>query len=458
MMRSIVRRMLGLPVKSLDQATPPQTELRSGHAFGRVQVHAAEPGPLQITSTAGEPGSEHEHEADRAADAVAGTPDGNLRAETGIEPLARALPAGPAVADHRSRNVASTDGELLPQGVQDLFALRMGHHFGRVRVHADSRAAELAQLLHARAFTYGPDIFFGRDEYAPRTHRGLHLLAHELSHVVQQKHPVIQRQQIPAELMSSIDLGALTDEQLQERYALIASSLAAFRAPPAEAALLTEEAGRIGVELSRRKALAAGRTFSPEAIERMRNHFVANATSPNPASCIATLNRGGRLLLDRPTQQVGSEVQTTMGRLETSGLAGPARVIEFEDSSGRVTSGTREPHRLHEGVWDTLVRMAGGDPGWSVFGLSLMDGYHSVTLTLDNNDPSNPRVYWSDQWSSRGGWQEFNRAGLDAEITRLTRQWWSEKPEGRKPRTRTTLWRLRSTASVPAAPAQQQRR
>jgi hypothetical protein len=449
--------MLGLPGKSLDQATPhSQTELRSGHAFGRVQVQGAGPGPLQITSTAGGPGAEHE--ADRAADAVAGAPDASLQTERGREPLARALPAGPTTGDHRPRNVASTGGEPLPQGVQDLFALRMGHHFGRVRVHADSRAAQLAQLLQARAFAYGQDIFFGRNEYAPRTHSGLHLLAHELSHVVQQQHPVIQRQQIPAELMSSVDVRTLTDEQLQERYDLIASTLAAFQAPPAEAALLKEEAGRIGIELSRRKALAAGRTFSPEAIERMRNHFIANATSPDPASCIATLNRGVRLLLDVPTQQVGSEVQTTMGKLEALGLAGPARVIEFEDSSGRVTSGTREPQRLHESVWDTLVQMAGGDPGWSVFGLSLMDGYHSVTLTLDNNDPSTPRVYWSDQWSSRGGWQEFNRGGLDAEITRLTRQWWKEKPQDRKPRTRTTLWRLRSTASVPAAPAQQQPR
>jgi hypothetical protein len=325
-----------------------------------------------------------------------------------------------------------------------------------VRVHADSRAAELAQTLHTNA--YGPDIFFGRDEYASQTLRGSQLFAHGPSHVVQQEHPIFQNQHGPTDPTKSVDLGALTDDQLQERYDLIASTLASFQSPPDEAALLGEEAGRIGIELSRREALAAGRTFSPEAIERMRTHFITNATSSNPASCIATLNRGVRLLLNRPTQQLGSEVQTTMGKLEASGMAGPARVVEFEDSGGRVTSGTREPGRLHESVWDALVRMAGGDPGWSVFGLSLMDGYHSVTLTLDNNDPSNPRVYWSDQWSSRGGWQEFNRAGLDAEITRWTRQWWNAAPEGRKLRTRTTLWRLRSVASVPAAPAQQQGR
>ncbi len=71
-----------------------------------------------------------------------------------------------------------------------------------------------------------------------------------------------------------------------------------------------------------------------------------------------------------------------------------------------------------------------------------MDGFHSVTLTLDNNDPAKPRIYWSDQWPTKGGWKEYNRATLDAEITRLTQGWWNDQPEQRKHNTRTTLWRL----------------
>jgi len=58
--------------------------------------------------------------------------------------------------------------------------------FSRVRVHTDTEADALNRALHARAFTTGRDIFFGRHEYNPATSDGRELLAHELTHVVQQ--------------------------------------------------------------------------------------------------------------------------------------------------------------------------------------------------------------------------------------------------------------------------------
>ena len=56
-----------------------------------------------------------------------------------------------------------------------------------VRVHADERADTLARSVSARAFTTGADIFFAHGEYRPRTASGDALLAHELTHVVQQR-------------------------------------------------------------------------------------------------------------------------------------------------------------------------------------------------------------------------------------------------------------------------------
>jgi hypothetical protein len=61
-----------------------------------------------------------------------------------------------------------------------------GADFGGVRIHTGGKAAEMSRKLRAHAFTHGPDIFFGAGEYEPRTTRGRHLLAHELTHVVQQ--------------------------------------------------------------------------------------------------------------------------------------------------------------------------------------------------------------------------------------------------------------------------------
>jgi hypothetical protein len=73
---------------------------------------------------------------------------------------------------------------------------RFGCDFSRVRIHADDKAAESARALHARAYTVGHDLVFGGGQYAPDDSAGKVLLAHELTHVVQQKRepaPIIRR-------------------------------------------------------------------------------------------------------------------------------------------------------------------------------------------------------------------------------------------------------------------------
>jgi hypothetical protein len=64
--------------------------------------------------------------------------------------------------------------------------LGFGHDFSKVRVHADRKAAETARALHAQAYTAGTDIVFAPGRYSPETAEGRRLLAHELTHVVQQ--------------------------------------------------------------------------------------------------------------------------------------------------------------------------------------------------------------------------------------------------------------------------------
>ena len=64
---------------------------------------------------------------------------------------------------------------------------RFGRDFRSVRVHTDPRAAVSAETIDARAYTVGRDIVFGRNQYAPKSHSGRRLLAHELAHVVQQR-------------------------------------------------------------------------------------------------------------------------------------------------------------------------------------------------------------------------------------------------------------------------------
>jgi len=77
-------------------------------------------------------------------------------------------------------------GKSLDPAVRSRMESAFGHDFSRVRIHADSSAADVANSVNARAFTIGNDIAFANNEYRPGSIIGDALLAHELAHVVQQ--------------------------------------------------------------------------------------------------------------------------------------------------------------------------------------------------------------------------------------------------------------------------------
>ncbi len=81
----------------------------------------------------------------------------------------------------------SSVGVPLPGPVRSYFEERLGSDFSQVRIHTGPPAHAAARALHAHAFTTGSDILFGEGRYAPGTRSGRQLLAHELTHVVQQR-------------------------------------------------------------------------------------------------------------------------------------------------------------------------------------------------------------------------------------------------------------------------------
>jgi hypothetical protein len=84
------------------------------------------------------------------------------------------------------REVLRSPGQPLEAAVRAFFEPRFGHDFSEVRLHIDGAAAESARKLNARAYTVGAHLAFDRDQYNPETFEGQRLLAHELTHVVQQ--------------------------------------------------------------------------------------------------------------------------------------------------------------------------------------------------------------------------------------------------------------------------------
>jgi hypothetical protein len=83
--------------------------------------------------------------------------------------------------------VLRSPGRPLDPATRSVFEPRFGHDFSQVRVHADAKAAESAHAVNALAYTMGRDIVFAANQYTPRSFDGKRLLAHELTHVVQQQ-------------------------------------------------------------------------------------------------------------------------------------------------------------------------------------------------------------------------------------------------------------------------------
>jgi hypothetical protein len=83
--------------------------------------------------------------------------------------------------------VGSANGRPLDDSVRTLMEGHFGEDFFDVRVHTDGRADDSARSLHAQAYTVGSDIAFRSGNYSPDSHTGQRMLAHELTHVVQQR-------------------------------------------------------------------------------------------------------------------------------------------------------------------------------------------------------------------------------------------------------------------------------
>lgn len=145
------------------------------HEFARLALLA--PGGVQARRDGAAGGDACERQADRVAEQVMrGTATGGLRG---------ALPAAGAGRTHEAL-VPGGAGRPLAPGVRAFMEARLGHDFGRVRIHADAGAAQAARAIDARAYATGHDIVFAAGQFAPETVAGQGLLAHELTHVVQQ--------------------------------------------------------------------------------------------------------------------------------------------------------------------------------------------------------------------------------------------------------------------------------
>jgi hypothetical protein len=94
-------------------------------------------------------------------------------------------------------NSARGSGQPLDAGLQRSMGQAMGADFSGVKVHTDAQSDQLNQSIQAKAFTTGQDVFFRQGAYDPGSRGGQELIAHELTHVVQQNGGAVQRSPLP---------------------------------------------------------------------------------------------------------------------------------------------------------------------------------------------------------------------------------------------------------------------
>jgi hypothetical protein len=196
--------------------TPPQTsEIETlQHVIGNyaVQRLLAQGNPIiapriQPKLHVGAADDRYEHEADSVANAVMNMSDVSVqRAQEEDELQAKRVDIQRAAEDDElmakrvdmmgefdvggsvEQGIQQTagGGQPLADSARDFLEPRFGHQFDNVHVHADSSADSLNRSIQARAFTKGSDIYFASGEYKPDSSAGRELLAHELTHVIQQ--------------------------------------------------------------------------------------------------------------------------------------------------------------------------------------------------------------------------------------------------------------------------------
>jgi hypothetical protein len=193
------------------------------------------------------------------------------------------------------------------------------------------------------------------------------------------------------------------------------------------------------------------------------NDVTGDATSFDRASCIVMLNVGVGLLLGLRTKEhpartfkpatmsrrprtvtmgdlTTHSIESAMAQLVRSGRATGPLLVRFTDSRGR-RAGTLAPQAMQNSLLDAITTRTTDTGCWYAFGLSLLDGYHSVMLLVDHTGPSR-KIWWMDQFSR--GLDRDVTTTLDAEVTSYTTTAWQSVKDRKGVGFDTTarLWRL----------------
>ena len=383
-------------------AAPLQSDLST------IPVTQSSPVANQPKLTVGRADSPLEREADQVAAQVLNASDASIASAT-ARPKKNIVSADVGLQQLPGSN-SLDKGKPLSNSEREFFEPRFGHDFSRVRVHTDSAAAASATAISARAYTVGNHIVFDSGEYSPQTFPGRQLMAHELTHTIQQQGaaPAIQRKEAPSR----------SDERSAEVFS-----------DPVIAA-------------------ARDKLESNAGLWNWLLRWVSNS-SWGTRDCITTIRE-----IVIPSLYEGSELKEIQRRvaknaknntmpqvmtgMQEAGFASKPKTITFKEEVRVFEKGTHFEHELSKPVnaaskvSDYLESQVSDVQGWHAFGLSLLDGYHSATIFVNVAD-GKTQFYWADQVrvssemheeNSGMGFREYSKDGLDKYLDHYIQSAW----------------------------------
>ncbi|MEM6353280.1 MAG: DUF4157 domain-containing protein [Cyanobacteria bacterium P01_D01_bin.14] len=342
-----------------------------GGTCAKCQASVGVKGPallpvIQTQLTIGQPDDKYEKEADRVAEQVMRmpTPEAATTVETQFQSpkvqrmctnceeeklQAKGTPGNtpevtPAIASHVQS--LQGGGQPLPTSTRSFFEPRFGHDFSHVRVHNDTQSTT---ALNAHAYTVGRHIVFNTGQYSPQTIAGKHLLAHELTHVLQQTSPALTQKIDQQNIQRSIaeaDLPTTPVEEIMADEDYFENGITNIEFYSAELAILHYSDGT-----SIRLGLVPGYIESPfEAVDyrtRRSGHLTISPQAPSLGTGSIDFIPGGRNLqtppgltfgdLPRIFEAVGRTIRFTIHR--PSGRIVPTEVNDI--SAPRLSEGLR---------------------------------------------------------------------------------------------------------------------
>jgi Domain of unknown function (DUF4157) len=368
---------------------PPPIQRKFGN---RLKAIAAERMAIQAKLAIGEPNDKYEQEADATAARVVQQINSSTPSQS--QPVQRQemaedeeLQMKPIV--QRRENIgggeASTDlessiqsarggGQSLDANLQQSMGQAMGADFSGVKVHTDSQSDQLNKSIQAKAFTTGQDLFFRQGAYEPSSRGGQELIAHELTHVVQQNGGAVQRSPSFKQDQPSLSIQRkfnltkdektrLLSSDTENREAIVSSSVDALKTRKEDLKQYEEKGKEKDVETY------VNHTNLKEEIKIM---FDSNIDYGE-----VDINNVQQLALFYFRVKKQLDPEQRKGQLETAKETGQANAQDFID---KLDEGSYEDRVKHSvGVWEN------GQKVEKVYNLAILGAGASAAYYIENN-------------------------------------------------------------------------